>query len=414
VRDENGKTLEVQIRTREMHEDAEYGIAAHWRYKEGNKGTDEAFNRRIEYLRRLMDDVRDDDQDSSQAFVDRMKDEVFEERVYVSTPKGDLIDLPVGATAIDFAYHIHTEIGHRCRGAKVNGKLVSLTYQIKMGDQIEIITASRGGPSMDWLNEALGYVKTTRARAKIRHWFKRQNRDKHIAWGRESLERELKRLGVLERTSFDAVCKLFEYDKLEDFLADIGVGDISGAQITNRVLEDERRREEATRLANLTLKPMTNPRSTETLPAVGGVTVMGLDGLMYSLAKCCSPMPGDEIVGYITRGRGVSVHRADCPNMRASQDLERRIDVTWGSTAPVQRYVVPLEITAHDREGLLRDVTTLIAEEKINITSVDVVTRQQIATLRLKIEIRGPEQLARILNRVSGVTSVVDVQRPRQ
>lgn len=414
VRDENGKTLEVQIRTREMHEDAEYGIAAHWRYKEGNKGTDEAFNRRIEYLRRLMDDVRDDEQqESSQAFVDRMKEEVFEERVYVSTPKGDLIDLPVGATPIDFAYHIHTEIGNRCRGAKVNGKLVPLTYQIRMGDQVEIVTAARGGPSMDWLNEALGFVKTSRARAKIRHWFKRQNRDKHIVWGRESLERELKRLGLLERVTFEAVSKLFEYEKLEDFLADIGVGDISGAQITNRVLEDERRREEANRLANLTLKPNSSTRH-EALPANGGVTVMGLDGLMYSLAKCCTPMPGDDIIGYITRGRGVSVHRADCTNMRGNHDLERRIEVHWGSTAPVQRYVVPLEITAHDREGLLRDVTTLIADEKINITSVDVSTRQQIATLRLKIEIRGPEQLARILNRVGTVTSVVDVQRPRQ
>ncbi|NJR12970.1 bifunctional (p)ppGpp synthetase/guanosine-3',5'-bis(diphosphate) 3'-pyrophosphohydrolase [bacterium] len=403
----------MQIRTREMHEDAEYGIAAHWRYKEGNKGTDEAFNRRIEYLRRLMDDVRDDDQESSQAFVDRMRDEVFEERVYVSTPKGDLIDLPAGATAIDFAYHIHTEIGHRCRGAKVNGKLVALTYRIKLGDQIEIITASRGGPSMDWLNEALGFVKTTRARAKIRHWFKKQNRDKHIAWGRESLERELKRLGVLERMSFDAVSRLFEYEKLEDFLADIGVGDVSGSQITNRILEDERRREEAARLANLTAKSIINPRSTDTMPVVGGVTVRGLDGLMYSLAKCCSPMPGDAIVGYITRGRGVSVHRTDCPNMQTSHDLERRIDVSWGSAAPVQRYEVPLEITAHDREGLLRDVTTVLAEDKINITDVTVTRRQQIATLRLKIEIRSSEQLARVLNRVGSVGSVVDVQRTR-
>jgi RelA/SpoT family (p)ppGpp synthetase len=234
VFDDNGRTLEVQIRTRDMHENAEYGIAAHWRYKEGKRGNDESFERRIAYLRRLMEfgtDTRED----AESFLDRMKQEVFQDRVYAFTPKGDIIDLPVGATVIDFAYHIHTEIGHRCRGAKVHGRLVPLNYELKTGDQVDILTAKRGGPSMDWLNQDLGYVKTSRASSKIRYWLRKQNRDKHIVMGREVLERELKRLGVMDKHSFEDVANLLGHNKVDNFLALIGSGEINGAQITHRI-----------------------------------------------------------------------------------------------------------------------------------------------------------------------------------
>jgi GTP pyrophosphokinase len=233
VLDSNGKTVEVQIRTWEMHENAEYGIAAHWRYKEGrSRKHDEAFERRISYLRRLMEFGQESEDAAS--FVDTMKTEVFQDRVYAFTPKGDIVDLPAGATPVDFAYHIHTEIGHRCRGAKVHGRLVSLDYQLQTGDQVEIITSKRGGPSLDWLNPNLGYVKTERARSKIRLWFRKQNREKHIASGREVLEREMKRLGLLDVMQFEAVAGWFNYDKLDDFLAVVGAGDINGGQIANR------------------------------------------------------------------------------------------------------------------------------------------------------------------------------------
>jgi GTP pyrophosphokinase len=341
-----------------------------------------------------------------------MKSEVFQDRVYAFTPKGDVIDLPVGATAIDFAYHVHTDVGHRCRGAKVGGRLVPLSYQIKTGDQVEILTSSRGGPSMDWLNEALGYVKTSRAQSKIRVWFRKQNRDKHIAWGRDALERELKRLGVLDKLSFEAVARLFEYDKLEDFLAAIGASDVSGAQITQRVLDDERRRAEAENYEKEMLKPRT--RASVATDSTGGVSIMGTGGLMVNLAKCCNPMPGDQITGYITRGRGVTVHRVDCPNMRAIGDTERLVDVAWGSASQEQRYSVPVEIIAHDREGLLRDITTIIADERVNITSVEVITRQHIATLHLKIDISSNQQLTRILARIECIPAVVDAHRRNQ
>ncbi len=408
VVDENGRTLEVQIRTREMHEDAEYGIAAHWRYKEGGKNHDEAFEKRVAYLRRLMEFGPDASEDA-QSFLERMKNEVFPDRVYAFTPKGDVIDLPMGATTVDFAYHIHTDVGHRCRGAKVNGRLVPLTYEIKTGDQIEIMTSSRGGPSMDWLNDALGYSKTSRAKSKIRHWFKRQNRDKHVAWGREALERELKRLGLLDKISFETVCRLFEYDNMDDFLAAIGAGDLTGAQIDNRVLEEERRREEQ---ANpIKVRPARTPLTLQN--GASGVTILGTEGLMVNLARCCNPMVGDPIVGFITRGRGVNVHRADCSNIRAASETEheRLIEVDWGSTSQTQRYTVPVEIIAHDREGLLRDVSTIITDEHVNMSSVEINTRQNIATFHIRLEIASTTQLTRILSKIEGVANVVEAHR---
>jgi GTP pyrophosphokinase len=409
VYDDNGKTVEVQIRTRDMHEDAEYGFAAHWRYKEGRRANDDGYERRIAHLRRLMEFGMAREEDP-QTFMDRMKAEVFQDRIYVFTPKGDIIDLPSGATVLDFAYHIHTEIGHRCRGVKVNGMNRPLDFVVKTGDQVEIVTAKRGGPSMDWLNEALGYVKTSRARSKIRHWFRQQNRDMHITWGRDVLERELKRLGLINRISYDAVSRLFEFEKLDDFLAAIGAGDINAAQITNRVLEDERRREEERRdfEAEL-LKPKS--QSSITLDASGGVTVMGVGRMLVSLSKCCNPMPGDDIVGFITRGQGVKVHRTDCSNIRNTSEPERLTEVSWVTAPALDRYAVKIEIVAHDRAGLLRDISILIADERVNISALEVNTRSYIATLNMTMEIATNEQLTRILSRIECISGVVEAHR---
>ncbi len=408
VLDAKGKTIEVQIRTWEMHEHAEYGIAAHWRYKEGRSHIrDEDYEHRVSYLRRLMD-VGTDVNDDAETFVDTIKSEVFQDRVYAFTPKGDAVDLPIGSTPIDFAYHIHTEIGHRCRGAKVHGRLVGLNYRLKTGDQVEIITSKRGGPSLDWLNPSLGYTNTTRARSKIRQHFRKLNRDKHISSGREALERELKRLGLLDTITFDSVATLFSYDRLDDFLAAVGAGDINSSQIANRLLELDRKHQAQSE------DGLAWPRPTPASLPVNmgnGVNIMGTGGLLVNMARCCNPMPGDRIVGYITRGRGVTVHRQDCSNMQVTTEPERLIDVTWGHVAAEQRYPVPVEIIAYDREGLLRDISTIIADEKVNMPSVNVSTRQNIATFHLIIEIGNVGQLMRILTRLECISNVVEARR---
>ncbi|MBZ0302846.1 MAG: TGS domain-containing protein, partial [Anaerolineae bacterium] len=409
VLDNEGKTVEVQIRTWEMHENAEYGIAAHWRYKEGHKERDEDYERRLSFLRRLMEFGQD--VDNAESFVNTMKSEVFQDRIYAFTPKGDIYDLPVGATPIDFAYHIHTEIGNRCRGAKVHGRLVSLDYNLKTGDQVEILTSKRGGPSLDWLNPNLGYVQTQRAKTKIRHWFRKQDRAKHLASGRELLEREMKRLGVTDSMTFEAVAELFGYDRAEDLMVAVGAGDINSSQIATRILETERQQTKREMIESM-LQPTPRPSPLHINPQPGnGVNIMGTGGLLVHLARCCSPMPGDDIVGYVTRGRGVTVHRRDCSNMQASPEPERLVDVTWGHAPNEQRYSVPVEIVAYDREGLMRDISIVIADAGVNMASVNVATRQNIATFQLLIEITSADQLTRILTRLEAVDNVVEARR---
>lgn len=409
VLDNQGKTLEVQIRTWDMHEDAEYGIAAHWRYKEGKSGLrDESFEKRLSYLRRLMEFGPEVDQDAdAETFVDTMKNEVFQDRVYVFTPKGDIVDLPHGATPIDFAYHIHTDIGHRCRGAKVQGRLVSLTYNLHTGDQVEILTSKRGGPSLDWLNPDQGYARTARAREKIRQYFRKLDREKHIMNGRDMLERELKRLG-LDQMAFESVSALFSYDRLDDFLAAVGSGDVTGAQISGRILENERRQqqEQVAKADVLVEAPSQIPKA----PA-DSVDVMGMGGMLVNLANCCNPVFGDPIIGYVTRGQGVKVHRQDCSNIQSSLEPERLIQVNWGSLAVEQHYSVPLEIVAYDREGLMRDISTVIADEKVSMTKVQVSTRQNVATFQIMMEISNFQQLTRILSRLSQVSNVIEARR---
>jgi GTP pyrophosphokinase len=394
-----GKPLEVQIRTYEMHYTAELGIAAHWRYKEGQKH-DPVFDNKIAWLRQLME-WRQEVTDAHE-FIDTLKTDVFQDRVYTFTPHGDIIDLPTGATPIDFAYHIHTEVGHRCRGAKVNGKLVALDHQLRNGDQVEILTAKRGGPSRDWLNPHLGYIKTSRARSKVRQWFKRQNRDENIVQGREVLERELKRLG-LEETPYDQIAKHFGYEKIDDLMAAIGTGDINAHQIAGRIMQLLRPEEEITEIPPARVKPPT---------AATGVRVLGVGDLLTNLARCCNPLPGDEIVGYITRGRGVTIHRRDCPNILRTNDRERLIEVDWGTEA-AETHPVNVRVEAYDRQGLLRDIASVVADEAINLSAANVVTRKKdnMATMMVTLEIADIDQLSRVLARIERLPNVVEARR---
>jgi GTP pyrophosphokinase len=409
VRDNDGKTLEVQIRTRGMHEHAEYGIAAHWRYKEGKDGArDEAYERRIEYIRRLMEEVGKSGEASE--FMEDMKNDVFKDRVYAVTPKGDVVDMAAGATPIDFAYHIHTDLGHRCRGAKVNGQNVTLNHVLKTGDQVEIIATKQGGPSLDWLNPDLGYVNTPRARQKVKYWFRKQHRDRNIAAGRDMLEREMKKLGVLSSMQLEQVAGFFNYDRVDDLLAMIGAGEITGRDIANHVLEHEKPKITSITQEVEAFKPRPAPLVVD---VSNGVSIQGMGGMMVTLSKCCHPVPGDSVVGFITRGRGVAVHRQSCPNMvnLAETERSRLIEVDWGSAQQELVYPVPLEVVAYDREGLLKDMTMLIADERINISHVSVDTSQGIATIRLTLQINNMSQLSRTLTRIERIRSVVEVHR---
>jgi GTP pyrophosphokinase len=401
---DDSKTLEVQIRTPEMHQNAEFGIAAHWRYKEGGKRDDE-YERRILWWRSLLD-WRQDVVDAGE-FVDSLKTDVFEDRVYVFTPKGDIIDLPSGSTPIDFAYHVHTDIGNRCRGAKINGKIVPLDYVLNTGEKIEILTAKRGGPSRDWLNPNLGMVKTQRARSKIRNWFKRQEREHNSSQGREMLEKELRRLGLPE-CNLDQLARKFEFRALEDMLVSIGCGDLPLVRITNYLMENEEDEEGQKFTTRL---PGEQPvrRGEDTL------TVLGLKGLLTSMGRCCNPVPGDEIVGYITRGRGATIHRSDCPNMLRMVDRDRLVRVSWGE--PKNNYPVAVCIKAYDRDGLMKDVSNLVSDEGVNMGQVtaDIAHdhKLNLATVNLILEVRDVDQLTRVLTRLEALPNVMEVHRVR-
>lgn len=396
-----GKPLEVQIRTHEMHRTAELGIAAHWRYKEQQARRDVAFENKIAWLRSLMD-WRQEVADAGE-FVDSVKSDVFQDRVYVFSPKGGVFDLPAGSTPIDFAYLVHTEIGHRCRGAKVNGRLVALNYQLQNGDQVEILTTKRGGPSRDWLNPVLNYTKTARARQKIRQWFKRQNRTENIARGREQLEKELKRLGVNHDESYERIAGLFGFGRVDDFLAAIGCGDINAQQIAAKVLQAEREEhEEELKLPEVAPPPLPTP----------GIMVKGVGNLLTRLARCCNPLPGDDIIGYVTRGRGVTIHRKDCLNMLRREDAERFIEVDWGQGIQ-QTYPVVIRVIAYDREGLLRDIAGVVADEDISMSAANVVTRKKenMATITATLEITDIAQLSRVLAKIDQLPNVLEAKR---
>ncbi|MGQ9850375.1 MAG: RelA/SpoT family protein [Aggregatilineaceae bacterium] len=404
VLDKEGKTLEVQIRTHDMHEEAEYGIAAHWRYKEGRSSTsgDAAFERWLGRIRRMMEDVQETGATDANGFVEGVLEQMSPERIYAFTPKGDIIDLPEGATPIDFAYYVHTEVGHRCRGAKVNGRLVSLDYQLKNGDRVEIQTANRGGPSLDWLNSDLGYVRTARARNKIKQWFKRQEREKAIAYGKEVLDRELRKLGKSAMPR-DEIAQTLGYARADDLMAAIGYGEITGAHISLRLLEAEH-----PTVLKETLEA-TVTRKDEPVQAEG-MRIDETGGLLVTLARCCNPTYGDEIIGFITRGKGITVHRSDCKNVLNTNEPERLINVTWPPDSE-QVFPVPVLVVAYDREGLMRDIGAVIADENVNMSNVNVSTRQNIATFELTMEIHDLKQLSRILAKLERLPNVVEAFR---
>ena len=394
----DGKPLEIQIRTWEMHYNAEYGVAAHWRYKENKTPISNEYEQKVNILRSLLSwsmDIEESSESSEREHLDVLRD-----RVYVITPKGDVVELPYGATPIDFAYMVHTNVGHRCRGAKVNGKLVPLDYQLKTGDQVEILTANRGGPSRDWLNPNLGLVKSARTRSKIKQWFKQQDREQNLEHGKMIIEKEFKRLGI-GQVDLNQFVDEFHVKTLDDLYVGIGCGDIPIGRLVNRIAETQREPEPETIVVMPTAPAKVRPGAT--------VTVMGLKGLATSMARCCNPMPGDEIIGYITRGRGVTIHRSDCPNVLRVKDNERLIKVDWGMEE--KSYPVPLQIKAYDRQGLMADISNVISSEPVHLIDLSMNSRQNIVVINLEIEVGGISQLSRLLARLENIPNVIEAIR---
>ncbi|MFQ3244849.1 MAG: GTP pyrophosphokinase [Arenicella sp.] len=404
-----GKIVEVQIRTHQMHEYNELGIAAHWRYKEGKTDNDQAVNNKILWLRQLLE-WKDEVANASE-FVDRVKDEVFEDRVYVFSPKGKVVDLSFGSTPIDFAYAIHTEVGHRCRGAKVNGKMVPLTYRLKTGEQVSIVTSKTGGPSLDWLDPHKGYVRTRRARAGIQHWFRHENRDETIAHGRTILDRELDRMNVSD-VSRELLAKKLNLEDTEELFFKMVDGSIKpgrAAAIAQRMLnpadlDDDEQLEisfKAGRPANDDVKP-------------NDMTVHGVSDLMTTLAKCCRPVPGDRVLGFVTRGAGITIHRELCPNILYQQHEagERVVEVNWGHDKE-RVYPMTVLITAFDRKGLLRDVSTVFADEKINVLEMSTNTDGKSQTVQMEslVEVTSFEAMSRLLAKLDHLPNVLAVKR---
>ncbi len=392
-----GKALEVQIRTQEMHQQAEMGFAAHWRYKEGARH-DTRQDEKIAWLRQLLDwkeEVAD-----SQELAEQFRAGLFEDTVYVLTPQGRVIDLPRGSTPIDFAYHLHTDLGHRCRGAKVDGQIVPLTYQLKNAQRVEITAAKQGGPSRDWLNPAAGYLKSGRGRAKVRQWFKNQEHDLALAQGRAAVEQEIRRQGR-SAVNFDRLAGKFGFAKSDDFLLAVARGDIKSPQLTAGLREDapaEAEPELITRKSAASSGP--------------GVLVSGVDRLLTVLAKCCKPVPPDPIIGFVSRGRGVTIHRENCPSVaRLSESgRERLIPADWGSARGAV-YPVDLRVDAHDRQGLLRDISEVLSRERINVTATHTLSRSERARMHFTVEISDASQLARVLLQIREVPGVVAAVR---
>ena len=394
---EDGIPMEIQIRTHEMHQVSEFGIAAHWRYKEGAKGTSH-FEDRMTWVRQLLEWQRD--VSGAEEFLESVKTDLLPNQVFVYTPKGEVKELPAGATPIDFAYRIHTDIGHKCSGAKVNGKLTSLDYQLENGDTVQILTSNKvQGPRLDWLNPDLGYVQTAGARQAIRLWFRKQERAENIQRGQELIEKERRRL-ALDYT-VDEIADKLSFTTREDLYAAVGSGAISIHQITSRLSGPEKQ------------SPDLSP-GTQAQPGFDtGVTVLGVDDVLTRLAKCCQPLPGNEIMGYITRAQGVTVHRKSCHNITNVTEPERLIEVGWGSTA--RMYPVRIEIEGKDRVGLLRDITTVVSAEKVNISGVITEAHEDgTVTEHLSLTTNGIRQLSRIFNRLEKVPGVLRVRRSDQ
>lgn len=399
------KVVEVQIRTHEMHQHSELGVAAHWRYKEGARG-DARYEEKIAWLRQILE-WKDDVPDAGE-LAEHFKTALFEDSVYVLTPQGKVIGLPKGATPVDFAYHVHTDLGHRCRGAKVDGVMVPLNYPLQNAQQVEIISVKEGGPSRDWLNNALGYLKSQRARSKARQWFKNKEIKITLAQGRVIVEKALQHQGVVA-IGLDEFAVKFNFTKLNDFFVAVANGDISSHQL--RVALSGKTDSATTKPDSLVnKKTIARPGSPH---IAGNILIVGIDKLLTVLAKCCKPAPPDPIIGFVTkRGRGIAIHRQGCSSLShlSSEAIERLVEADWG--VPDNRiYPVDMEIKAQDRQWLLRDISNIMSREKVNVVAINTQSRHDTATVRLTLEVNGVVQLQRVLQLIAEVPGVLSAAR---
>ncbi len=400
-----GKTLEVQIRTFDMHQESELGVAAHWKYKEGKGAPSDGYEAKIAWLRQLLE--WQDEVTESSDIVSEFRHQVLEERIYVFTPQGKLIDLPVGATPLDFAYRVHTEVGHRCRGAKVNGNIINLTQALKTGQKVEILTSKTGGPSRDWLSEHNGYVKSSRARSKIHQWFRLQDKDKNVAAGKVLLDKEIQKHN-LKNVDITQLARHFNYNTDEELYAGIGVGDKGVHQVINFV-RAQQETPEVNRDTVINKKPKLKSRT-----ASSDILVEGVGNLLTRMAGCCKPVPGDDISGFVSQGRGIMIHRADCHYLVASfkKSPEKVLNVEW-TNAVNDNYLIDLLIKAYDRKGLLADITALMSEEKISVTTLRTNVNKQrlIVNVHIQIEVASVSIVTRIMAKVEQLPTIVSVQR---
>ncbi|KTD53151.1 GTP pyrophosphokinase [Legionella santicrucis] len=402
VQGPEGRVFEVQIRTFHMHDLAEMGVAAHWKYKEGGGKPKESHERKIEWLRDVLAWHRE--MASNRGVPESSTTEFLEDRVYVFTPDGDVLDLPHGVTPLDFAYHVHSDLGHRCRGARINGHIVPLTYQLKTGDRVEVLTGKQIKPSRDWINPHLNYLKTSRAKAKVLHWFKMQDYDRNVQEGRELLDKELKSLGI-KSDKLNEVAPMLHFKKLDDLYANLGRGDIKIGQIISKIAPPTP--------SELNLERFVKPHSK---PEVTGsdLRIEGVGNLLTFMARCCQPVPGDAVVGYITIGRGVSVHRQDCPNIihASERQKQRFLQVSWGS-ATRENYVVDILIKAFDRSELLKDITSLLANEKAHVYALQTQSNKQenMAYITLTVDVDGLSSLSRLLTKLEQIPNVLEARR---
>jgi GTP pyrophosphokinase len=394
-----GKTVEVQIRSFDMHRQAELGVAAHWRYKEGG-GSTAGFEQKIRFLRQLLEPAG-----GGEDLLAQLRDDVFEDRVYAVSPKGDVVELPAHATPLDFAYHVHTQVGHRCRGAKVNGRIVPLTYEVQNGDKIEIITGSQSQPSRDWLSPKLGYLAGARSRAKVRNWFRHQDRDQHQRQGRDILDRELSRLNVRDIAT-DDIARQLKHKNTDALCVSLGAGDLTSAAIAT-ALQQLR----GTELPDK-IRPRRAPKRKD--KKSDAIPVSGVGDLLCNFARCCRPVPPEPIVGYITQGRGVSIHRQDCGNFLGlnQRHPERIIEVGWGDSEAAT-YPVDLTLRAHDRTGLLRDISTVLADEKASVTDLKSHTdkKSMQTVMDISVEISDLPTLSTAIARLEQIPNVISVTR---
>lgn len=411
VADREGRAVEIQIRTREMHEHAELGVAAHWRYKEGGP-TDPAFDNKIAIMRQLLDSSDEDLDD--QSLLDSFQSATSEDRVYVLTPQGQVVDLTAGSSVLDFAYHVHTEVGHRCRGAKVNGRIVPLTHVVDTGDRVEILTGKNPKPSRDWLNPRLGYINGARARAKVRQWYKRESRDDNLRAGKESLESEARRVGIV-LSDLETVLKRFNMNSVDDLLVAVGNGDLNTGQIFN-ALERIKAEQVVPQAEDLLTKSPARQRG-KTSAGHDDLIIEGVGNLMTTMAKCCHPVPGDPVAGYVTQGRGVTIHREDCGQVVhwRAENSPRLLKVHWGAQ-PGTRYPVEVQVRAFDRRDLIRDISTILSTAETQVTDISsrLDESSDEVSIRLRVRVKDYGQLSDLLSRLGSVPNVIEARRLRQ